>query len=722
MNLRSSIYKIVTGENLSDVKKALEFKQEYQESMRPFQDFMDISGVKSTQENTRRTYYNLAMESDLIQLIVNALNGEIFRNGVEVKERFTKKCVNPKCLKEFDIEPTENKCDECGKKLRDPEYSQKKILKDRLFEINRNEQTLTDVLKEGNTDVERIDDMFFLISYEYDYTRTGVILEQKFTEMTRIFPINVKILADKMSRLGRDENENKIYFCPKHRDRVINETQLKEKRCPTCNGELFRAYYSIGGFSSEGKKKYFAKHEVIHTSKYQPSLKYGLSNVVTCANKLITLNEQDKYIRDCYVGKRNPNTLILISTPNYESFNKQWEARAEKAKAHPNMIWPIVNENKDAEGKTKDWVQVVDLMKTPKEMEMIPLREEYRKFIGALYRVMPIWMSDSGKGVGQEGLQIVVTNRGIIEGQGTINNKILKKLSEYMGSYDYFYELVPNEKRDELAELQIDAQKIMNAQNMELMGFKPKIDEEGNFSYEDADLSTQEIDPAGKTPNQNGIIGNTNEQRFEGESVHDHSSEGQRMEGESQDVHRNLEVILKREVEETKKEFKLKFIEKKDSMTDLVNFAKLSLFKKVFDNLSKAQSDKIKSMFLKALVLKTGYRELTKKILKITGEDKTGGEIENIVRTEMNALKNKSREFTFKQADPKGERKYSWISSPDSRRTDTCKRISLRTAKGVSLEKLKEIVKEESKKDFPEFIQRDFQAHYGCRSTFSPKV
>ena len=34
------------------------------------------------------------------------------------------------------------------------------------------------------------------------------------------------------------------------------------------------------------------------------------------------------------------------------------------------------------------------------------------------------------------------------------------------------------------------------------------------------------------------------------------------------------------------------------------------------------------------------------------------------------------------------------------------------------IEKLKDIIREESKKDFPEFEPRDWSAHYSCRSTF----
>ena len=119
-------------------------------------------------------------------------------------------------------------------------------------------------------------------------------------------------------------------------------------------------------------------------------------------------------------------------------------------------------------------------MRSPEEMQFIEVRNEYRKQIGALYGVTPLFMSDVG-GMGNEGLQVVVTNRAIQRGQTVFNEKILPKIAEATGVTDYTLELVPNERRDEMAEAQLEAQKIANAMNMQAMGFKVILNEEGGF-------------------------------------------------------------------------------------------------------------------------------------------------------------------------------------------------------------------------------------------------
>ena len=747
-NLKENIFKFFTGENYNDIRKVAQHIKDTKESMRPFADYLDSLGETRKGGNRiyRRNLYHLAEKSDTIQIIINALNGEILRNGVEVKEKFVMKCTNEECGKEFDMEPKERICDVCKSPLRNPLSQEKKRLEDKMEKMNENNQTLLEVLEEANTDVERIDDMYYLISYEYGYTDRGIALTKEFEEMVRINPLNVAMLADNMNRLGRDENGKKLYFCPEHRETLINETAAKFKVCPVCGRELFRAYYSIGGASgasqTKGTEKYYADHEIIHSSKYQPGLLEGKSNLISCENKVITLDQQDRYIRDCYLGRRSPNGLLLISTANYESFDKAWDARAEKAKANPNMLYPIVAENKDSDGKNKDWVQYIDLMRTPKEMEMIPLREEYRKNIGAMYRVMPIWMSDAGKGVGQEGLQIVVTNRGIMSGQRVINEKVLLKLSRAIGATDYYYELVPNEKRDEMSEVQLEAQKIQNAVNMSMMGFKIKMNEEKEFEYEDADPDTEVIDPEQPTQSpglkpKTGIVGEVQDQRFEGELIHDHQSQNQQWEGETQDVHRaegtmttgtsgtynpvhQLREFIKPQIEEVKKEFKLNFKVEKADLEGLSKFLKMSLFEKAFESLTKSQSEKIEQVMLSSVIDKISNRETSKKVKELIGDKLSEGEIDRIVRTERGAIKAKSREFSFRKADPEEKKKYKWLSIPDSRRTDTCFRISARTAKGVSLDKMKEIIKEESKKDFPDYESRDYHAHYLCRSVVVP--
>jgi len=176
------------------------------------------------------------------------------------------------------------------------------------------------------------------------------------------------------------------------------------------------------------------------------------------------------------------------------------------------------------------------------------------------------------------------------------------------------------------------------------------------------------------------------------------------------------------EIDEVKKESNIEEEIKKEAVDDLVSFVSKNLFKKAFESISKEKSELIKDKFIKGLIAKQGYKELTNMVMEVGGEEITKGEAERIVRTEMHAIKTASREFTYRQSDPEGKRLYVWRSVPDSRRSDICLNISNRSGGGVPLDELKKIVNEEAKKANPKWDTRDWQPHINCRSVVLRKV
>jgi len=723
-------------------KKIIKLESE-KYSARPGLNYIDSLGGMERLRITPipiRDIVDIAQCSDIIQIIINSLTGEIFRNGIEVKEKFMMKCTNPKCNKEFDVHKKDRVCDECGGELREPDINQKKILEKIIKKANKNDQNLIDVLKETNNDLEVVDDTYILINFEYIYN-DKTIIGKEFVEVLRIDPLTIRIIANEEGLKGRNEKNEKVYFCPLHRNEIITESQLKEGKCPKCGGEVFRACYAIGGQTDMGtepvatEKKFYADHEIARTSKYRPSILYGFSNIFSLYNKVVTLMAMDRDMRTYYTGERTPPGILAVNTSNYENLRKTWNELVEKTTIEPHSIHPLAIET---EGKQKNFIEWIDLKRSLQEMQFVEVRNEYRRQICAQYGVTPIFTGEVTT-MSNEGLQVVVTNRSIERGQSIYNEKLLPKFTENIGISDYKYELLPNEKRDELSEAQLEAQKIQNAMNMAMLGFKVILNEEKEFEYKDAEPETERtIEP--EFPKQTLTENPIQNQRFQGESEHLHPSEAQRFEGESRNIRRGnsitsetqeiynpnhrekLKKYFENEIQKIAKKEKLSFRVIKKDFDDLINFAEGNLFLKAFEGLTKKESDKIKDIFLESLLSKISYKQIVDKISKITKDKLSEGELERIVRTEMGALKNKSREFSFKQADPEGKRKYIWNGPKDYRTTDTCKRITLRTANGVSLEKLKEIIREESLKDFPDFEPRDFLAHYNCRHTFYPKV
>ena len=149
-----------------------------------------------------------------------------------------------------------------------------------------------------------------------------------------------------------------------------------------------------------------------------------------------------------------------------------------------------------------------------------------------------------------------------------------------------------------------------------------------------------------------------------------------------------------------------------------------SIYSKSFAGLSKLESDKIKAMLLTGIAKGRNPDLMLKSIMQIAGKNFPKNKAGGILWGEYQAITNKAREWSFRQSDPKGTEKYRWLSTPDNRRTKTCERISSRTSKGVTLDRLNQIIKEEMDRSKKlgeldkSFEGRDYQPHYLCRSTY----
>ena len=144
--------------------------------------------------------YELADNIDSLRIPIETLNREIFKNGFEIVEKFKYKCTV--CAKEFQYKPlaenvaddqphetNENMipavgsdrtnkalptaqqlmCDNCGSnKLVRPDPSHRKTLEDMLnMSVNGNEQTLEDIARQLERDLEIADNAYLLVLKNY---------------------------------------------------------------------------------------------------------------------------------------------------------------------------------------------------------------------------------------------------------------------------------------------------------------------------------------------------------------------------------------------------------------------------------------------------------------------------------------------------------------------------------------------------------------------------
>jgi hypothetical protein len=465
--------------------------------------------------------YELADNIDALRIPIETLNREMFKNGFEVVEKWKFKCNN--CGKEFqyqplkgdhtddqpfeqnqdnesntiprsdakkavvhEINPTgEMECDTCGSNdLKRPIPENRKKLEDMLeAPINGNQQTLEDLSRQLERDLEVADNAYCLVLKNYKIDdRTGKIDHNasEVKELLRIDPPQVALIADSDGRIGFDDKRNEIFVCPRfeHRDK-----RLTTPKCDRCGAEALKAVLEVNSVYSIGipqpKRVVYGEGEVIwKAGKYKPSLLYGYSPIYSIWSKAMSLSHMDEYIRKYFDKMRPPRGMLVIASRNYETFRKSWDVLEEKAMEDPYTIHPLLVESDKG---SKNMAQWLDFTGSLKELEFTEIRRELRMIIGAVFGVLPLYFGELPSGWSQEGLQVTITNRAIKWGQDILFNSFFKKFAAMLDVDDWELRLKGGEENDKLRDLQIQGVEIQNMAAMQAMGFEVTKTHTGEF-------------------------------------------------------------------------------------------------------------------------------------------------------------------------------------------------------------------------------------------------
>ena len=519
--------------------------------------------------------YELADNIDSLRIPIETLNREIFKNGFEITEKFKYKCQV--CAKEFQYKPlAENvpdeqphetnesihptvgadstnkalptaqqlQCDNCGSnKLVRPDPEHRKILEDLLnTPVNGNEQTLEDIARQLERDLEIADNAYLLVLKNYFINDTTGEIDPKKTEikeLLRIDPPQVAMIADSDGRIGYDDKHNPVFVCPRfeHRDK-----RLTTDRCDRCDSVALKAVAEVNSVYSVGipqpKRVIYGQGEIIwKAGKYKPGLIYGFSPIYAIWSKVMALSHMDEYIRKYFDKMRPPRGMLVIASRNYETFRKSWDALEQKATEDPYMIHPLLVES-DKGGK--NMAQWLDFTGSLKELEFTAIRKELRMIIGAVYGVLPLYFGELPTGWSQEGLQVTITNRAVKWAQDVLQQAFFKKLALLQGVDDWDLKLKTGEETDKLRDLQIQGVEIENMTALQNLGFEITRTHTGEFKVsKDPVISiTDMIEAEGQTTKKPGGRGRSTaapkeeQQRFEGEPKHQRPSrEGGMMQG-----------------------------------------------------------------------------------------------------------------------------------------------------------------------------------------------
>lgn len=501
---------ISSGNSFDEINKRLVTLEESRFNARPSMEYSLMFGANEV-KLPRPTLpywmiYRLADESADLSTIVRALTNEIFRNGWKFKPKYDARC--PHCQAEFKFKPKRKDCPECGQEVEEfeePDNSEIKELEhDFRQSVNLNGQTLIDLMKMLNRDLEIADDMYLMFVSSYTLNGQGKIIGRKVREMIRVPPENVAVLADDTGTLGRGPSGEKFFVDPSDRfqlikvfpndwDRIQSEKTDYGTRDYVTTGSgrvAYPAHYRVASpaaklqdQSSRYGHMYYMEDEIVHQSKYRKTLLYGWPRPLVLYSKIVALMHMDRYVKEWFLRGRAKG-IVTISTSNVPSLKEAWKEKKERLDNDPFDNSPLAVENTTgARGQVANWVKTTE---TPSELGMIDLRNSLRREIGAEYGVMPIFQADLSQsgGLNNEGLQVTVTNRAAADGQSLYNDNVFPKILEAFGVRNWKLELEPSEERDEMAELQRMQVKAGIASQMLGMGFDVRLADDGeNFEY-----------------------------------------------------------------------------------------------------------------------------------------------------------------------------------------------------------------------------------------------
>jgi len=456
--------------------------------------------------------YDMATDVGDLRAIFETIQREMFRNGVKVQPKYKYKCME--CLKTFASKPLngyvplgqlgrtqakEDKliCDECGnddsKRFRKPDPKGRVILQTFMDDpVNNNGQMLKTLARQYERDLDVVDYAIVSVSRNYVFKPvndvTGATIEvdmenSDFMEAVRVHPMEATFIANDEAILGLGSDNEPRWICPNytHRDKF-----LQNPYCDKCGAKAFTAIMEINAVPyglpiANPNKMYYAKHELIWTpGKYMPDLLYGNSPLNAVWKKVMSLHHQDEYLWKYFDKDRPPKSILAIGSRNYETVQSFYDRQRQGARADPYMPRPILLNTDNVNAS----LQFIDLTPNFKELELSSVRVELRQIISSIYGVQPVFYGEQTKaGLGNESLQVTITNRTIKFYQKFLNENFFQKFSKMLGVDDWEFVLIDSEEIDKLREEQIRNQEIQNATLMYQMGFDVYTDGNKEFVF-----------------------------------------------------------------------------------------------------------------------------------------------------------------------------------------------------------------------------------------------
>ena len=375
----------------------------------------------------------VVMSVEEIRGPLSHITGEVFRRGIEI------------------IPTVENA---------DKEQTTK--LKNWLDDCNVFDQSLEEVLRQFHMDLNSLDDAFLYMAKEFKDEGNGKVTS-RLQEIRRLNPALVEFDLD---QAGLPKNAH--WICPIERTDVAEGPGKSEKgleRIPA----MYKYYH-------RNQHMYFTDDEIIHLSKFSPSETYGWSPILTIFEKALTLIGMDKNLYRFFYERKMPASMIMVTTDDPESLRREREHIAAQTRLDPNYVPMVAVSARNQRGR----VDMVRLFHTLQEMDYLPVREEIRERVAAMWGVTPAWQGapDAFGGMSSQTQQLVVMSR-VVEGdQRLIREKVFPRILKAFGITDYELQLPQPEEKAENTRISFAQQKIAIANQFSQLGFDVKLKEQ----------------------------------------------------------------------------------------------------------------------------------------------------------------------------------------------------------------------------------------------------
>ena len=348
-----------------------------------------------------------------------------------------------------------------------PDQSQIEVFSKFIKDCNVFDQSLEEVMRQFHFDVNSIDDGFIYLAKEY-YSSSDGSLRSKVKEIRRLNPSLVEFDLD-VSGLPK----NAHFLCPIHREEVKDTPQ----RCDHSGGCKRQCQPVMYKYYHRNQQIYLFDSEIIHMTKFSPSETYGWSPILTIFEKALTLIGMDKNLYRYFFERKMPASMVMVTTDDPESLRRERANIAAQTRLDPNFIPMVAVSARNQRGR----VDLVRLFHTLQEMDYLPVREEIRERVAAMWGVTPAWQGapDAFGGLSSQTQQLVVMSRVVEADQRLFHEKVFPVLLEAFGVTDWALVLPNPEEKAEATKISFAQQKVQVANALAQLGFTVTLKEQG---------------------------------------------------------------------------------------------------------------------------------------------------------------------------------------------------------------------------------------------------